>query len=298
MFINNLSRVRPRALVGTGLILAAALSVGTPVQAVPTTSVSFAVTFDASSPAGWLHTSMTSGAPTGKTLGEPIPRATRSGGSEIIPSDVRAVPGVVGSNKYVGTFPAFSASAPTYSAYTVKPTVFGAKDALAPGTKKFIFGADFKLNTGSTKGTPEDNGNNVVQRGLSPGDQYKLQVDLESGTPSVTCVVRDEGTITSNPPAVPIVAGHWVRARCQRVVAGGGENVTLTVTYPGGEIANPAKSAVTFRPIANLNYSIATSTSPVPLSIGAKVHNAATSVITPDSDQFNGQIDNVYLSIP
>ena len=96
---------------------------------------------------------MTTGAPKGLTLGTAIPRATRAGGTEIIPSDVRAVPGVVASDKYVGTFPAFSASGPKFSAYTVKPTVFGAKDALGPGTKKFIFGADFKLNTGATAGT-------------------------------------------------------------------------------------------------------------------------------------------------
>lgn len=298
MLFFHQSRVRPRALIVVSLTLGAALSAVAPVQAVPSGSVSFAVTFDSTAATGWLHTSMTSGAPKGQSLGSTIVRTTRNGGTEIVPPDVRAVPGVVAADKYVGRFPDFSVSGPTFSAYVVKPTVFGTKDALAPGTKKFTFGADFKLNAGATTGTDEDNGNNVVQRGLSPGDQYKVQVDLESGTPRVTCVLRNEGNITSNPPSVAIVAGHWVRVRCQRVVTGGGENVTLTVTYPGGEIANPAKSAATFRPLANLNFAEATSNSPVPLSIGGKVFNDGSSVITPDSDQFNGQIDNVYLNIP
>ena len=138
----------------------------------------------------------------------------------------------------------------------------------------------------------------MVQRGLSPSDQYKVQVDVASGTPSVTCVMRDEGTVTSNPPAVPIVAGHWVRVRCQRVVSRRRRERHADRDLSRWRVRQPGRSAVTFRPIANLNFAIATSTSPVPLSIGAKVHNAALSVITPDSDQFNGQIDNVYLSIP
>ncbi len=271
--------------------------VAPPAQAMPTGAVAFAMTFDTASAATWLHTSMTTGKPVGSVMGAPIPQGTRTGGTEIIPADVRAVPGVVSTDQLVGTFPAYSASPTSFSAYVVKPTVFGATEALAPGTRKFVFGADLRLNSGATTGVPADNGNNVVQRGLAGGDQYKIQADVIAGVPNVTCVIRDEGTVTAETPPVAIQAALWVRARCTRAVTGGGQHLTLSVTYPGGEVANPPASAVTFTPVANLNYATSTAIYPIPLTMGAKVNNEATGVLSADSDQFNGQLDNLFLKI-
>lgn len=284
-------------LVATATLLALCVSVVPPVHGMPTGTVTFAMTFDTTTPATWLHTTMTAGKPVGLVMGATIPQAVRPGGAEIIPTDVRAVPGVVANDKLVGVFPAYSSTPTNLSAYVVKPTVFGATEALAPGTRKFVFGADLRLNSGATTGVPADNGNNVVQRGLAGGDQYKIQADVVGGVPNVTCVIRDEGVQTAQTPAVPIQAATWVRARCTRVVTGGGQHVTLSVSYPGGEFANPPASMVTFTPVANLNYGTATAVQPIPLTMGAKVNNEATSVLLTDSDQFNGQLDNLYLKI-
>lgn len=289
---------RGRCLItAAASLVTLAIGVAPPVQAIPAGTVAFAVSFDTTSTASWLHTSLTAGKPVGSVLGAAIPRTTRSGGTEIIPADVRAVAGVVSTDQYVGLFPAYSSAPANPSAYVVKPTVFGATEALAPGARKFAFGADFRLNAGVTTGVPADNGNNVVQRGLAQGDQYKIQVDVIGGIPNVTCVVRDEGTITAEPPPVAIQAETWVRVRCTRVVTGGGQHVTLSVSYPGGEVANPPASMVTFTPVANLNYATASSLTPIPLTMGAKVNNEATTVLTTDSDQFNGQLDNLFLKI-
>ena len=47
--------------------------------------------------------------------------------------------------------------------------------------------------------------------------------------------------------------------------------------------------------MTNLDYANATATKPYPVAIGAKVN--ADGVIDPDSDQFNGRIDNAYVAI-
>lgn len=288
---------RRRLTAVAAFTLGVAITLTPSAYAEPTGTVAFAVTFDTSSAATWLHTSMTGAKPVGSVMGTPLTRVTRTGGTEIIPTDVRAVLGVVSTDRYVGVFPPYSSTPTNLSAYVVKPTVFGATEALSPGTRKFVFGADFRLNAGTTTGVPADNGNNVVQRGLAQGDQYKIQVDVIAGVPNVTCVVRDEGRVTAEPPPVPVQALTWVRARCSRVVTGGGQHVTLSVTYPGGEFANPPASMVTFTPVANLDYATASPATPIPLTMGAKVNNEATTVLTTDSDQFNGQLDNLYLKI-
>jgi hypothetical protein len=289
---------RGQFLIGAlAALVLGAVAVAPPVQAIPTSAVTFAMTFDTATAATWLHTSMTTGKPVGSAMGAAVPLGTRTGGTEMIPSDVRAVPGVVSTDTNVGMFPAYSSTPTNFSAYVVKPTVFGATEALAPGTRKFVFGADLRLNTGATTGVQADNGNNVVQRGLAGGDQYKIQADVVGGVPGVNCVVRDEGVLTAETPAVVIQPGLWVRARCTRVVTGGGQHLTLTVTYPGGEVANPPSSMVTFTTVANLNYASSSLTNPIPLTMGAKVNNEATSILSADSDQFNGQLDNLFLKI-
>jgi hypothetical protein len=294
------TRPRPLGLITFALfliLLAAAFATWSSASAIPPGTVTFAVTFDTTSPSGWLHTSMTSGKPVGSVLGAAIPRTSRPGGTETIPSYVRAVPGVSATDSSVGLFPAYSSTLTAQSAYTVRPSVFGSGEALAPGKRRFVVGADLRLDTASTTGSSADNGNNVVQRGISTGDQYKVQVDPIAGVLSVTCILRDEGTISSRPAPIAVEPGHWLRARCTRDVIGGGEQVTLNVTYPGGEIANPPSSVVTSPTVTNLDFANASASSPIPLAVGAKVNNDGTRVLASDSDQFNGRIDNAYLKI-
>jgi hypothetical protein len=186
-------------------------------------------------------------------------------------------------------------------AYAVVPNAFGANDVLAPLSKEFTFGADIKLDTGvtSTAGT-NDSGNNVVQRGLTGGDQYKIQVDMvgtpPNQVPKATCMTRSDGTIVSETPPAAITAGAWTRLRCTRTLVGADEQLTLTVSNPSGgtPVSYPDP---TVAPVVLLNFQTAGMTTPIPFSVGAKVNNNGTGLVAASTDQFNGRIDNVYVSI-
>ena len=65
---------------------------------------------------------------------------------------------------------------------------------------------------------------------------------------------------------------------------------------PERDRGNPADSTVDDRNgLTNLDYANATTTKPYPIAIGAKVNEEG--VIDPNSDQFNGRIDNAYVAI-
>jgi hypothetical protein len=258
------------------------------------TPASYAVTFDATSPSGWLHTTLTSGAPTGSVVPSTgtIPRTTWSGGSAFIPADVLAVPGVSSTDSHVGQFPAHTATGVANPvAYALTPAAFGANDVLAPGENPFTFGADVKLDTGVTADPlTNDDGNNLVQRGLSGGDQYKIQIDSD-----VTCMTRSAGTIINEAHA-DITAGTWQRIRCTRTpLVGGGEQLDLVVSAPDGTVLDTGTDSSGSRAV--LDYPTAKVGTPIPFSVGAKVGNKTPLAIEAACDQFNGRIDNVYLDI-
>jgi hypothetical protein len=184
-----------------------------------------------------------------------------------------------------------------FAAVKVTPNSFGANDVLAPGTASFTFGADIKFDSPlPADDRSADNGNNVIQRGLSLGDQYKIQIDKVGGLRKASCVVRDVGqAATSVTNSISIVASTWYRLRCSRTTVGGKDELILTVIDLG------SGTTVTSPPVAgtvlsNLDYPDATAAKPYPLAIGAKVKGNGT-LDSAASDQFNGRIDNAYLAI-
>ena len=280
----------------TGLVTAGLLLPAGPAHAAA--PYRLAVTFDGSLSASWLHVEGAGSAPTSalSTLGTgTVTRTTWTTAS--IPSYVASVPGVVAGDQKVGVFPAYATTGTNFAAVKVTPTAFGVgNDVLAPGTKDLQFGADIKFNSPMPGTRPEDDGNNVIQRGRSANDQYKVQVDKQSnGTYKASCVLRDQGAVISDVVNdTSLVPSNWYRLLCTRTTVDGKDFVTLSVENLTAGTA-PLLQSEDGLALTNLNYASATATSPFPVAIGAKVKDAGA--IDPKSDQFNGRIDNAYLAI-
>jgi hypothetical protein len=177
-----------------------------------------------------------------------------------------------------GEFPAWDGTAPYQrAAVTVLSKESG--DPLSPGARDFELGARFNLDSKTQGG--RDNGNNLVQRGLFHDNaQYKLQVDGGK----VSCRVKgSRGAQTLRSP-VTVRAGAWYATSCAR----DGDRLVLKVTRPDG---SGSTRSVAFRA-----GSITMRSSSVRVSIGAKVGRSGA-VMAGDADQFNGLIDDAYVTI-
>lgn len=142
-------------------------------------------------------------------------------------------------------------------------------DALNPGTGPISFGATVRLAPGQTS-----TGENLVQKGFSTtgGSQYKLQIDGYAGQPSCAVVGVASATIYLVKSPTSVADGQWHRISC--VLAGGGLAIRVDGATRGWRAV-----PVTLR-IANND----------PLRIGGK----GTS---PNNDQFDGEIDNVWVTV-
>ncbi|MGC3994501.1 MAG: hypothetical protein QM779_10405 [Propionicimonas sp.] len=148
-----------------------------------------------------------------------------------------------------------------------------------PGERDFSFGADVLLH--SDAADAEDNGDNVIQRGLAADPtQFKLQVD--HGVPS--CVVAGDGGRV-------IAKGHkldsevWYSLACART----GDTLVLTVTR--GDSSDLPATASGSGPIGAVTID-----ADRPVSMGRKVTAWGEPVVN-QPDQFNGVMDAVWVSI-
>ena len=282
----------------TGLVTAGLLLPASPANAAAPYRV--AITYDSATVANWLHVDGTGTAPTAALTTSGTGTVTRTTWTTAtIPSYVASVPGVVAGDQKVGVFPAYAASGNNFAAVKVTPNAFGANDVLAPGTKKLEFGADIKFNSPMPGTRAADNGNNVIQRGISTGDQFKIQVDSTGGGTvfNATCILRDGGTVISEAKVstTNIAASTWYRLFCSRTTVAGKDSVTLSVQNL--DAGTPADTkTVAGSALTNLDYGTASATTPIPLTMGAKVNNGGN-VDSGNSDQFNGRIDNGYMAI-
>ena len=151
---------------------------------------------------------------------------------------------------------------------------------LSPGHHDFEFGARFLLDRASEVGQ-EDNGNNLVQRGLGDDlSQYKLQVDHRR----VSCRIAGDLGGVEPKSRMAVDPGHWYSATCARV----GRTVTLTVRrLDGGQTDRVALRGDT---------GSVTASGSTPLAVGGKVTDQGK-VIRGKSDQFNGLVDDVFLEV-
>jgi hypothetical protein len=160
-------------------------------------------------------------------------------------------------------------------------------DPLSPGSQTFTFGADVLLDAGTTgvhRTGSTDNGDNVVQRGLyGQQSQYKIQVD--GRRPS--CRVKGRGGAVTVWSTTTLAAGTWYGLRCTR----SGKTVSLQVRRYSSTGA-VVSTTTTKRRGATGSVSAPRS---VPISVGGKL--TSDGQVAHDSDQFNGRVDNVVLSI-
>lgn len=157
-------------------------------------------------------------------------------------------------------------------------------DQLSPGLQPLVWGADFMLDARSRAKTGVDNGDNLVQRGLS--DQaalYKAELDRDRAGCTVIGTAG-ELRVTTREQAQP---GIWYRLRCRRV------DNTLSVSLQPLEAREPATpyTAIAKGPIGAIVMKRG-----IPLSIGGKLKPDG-SIFRSATDQFNGRIASPLVDI-
>lgn len=249
-----------------------------------------AVSFDGDSPQSWLLASGGSWATDVVTSGAGA--FTRAAGQA--PPAWAGLPATPDEGS--AALPTYEKSGTDFAALTLTPRDEKSTALLAPGRREFALSVDVRLDpsTPLTKGRAEDNGNNVLQRGLAGSDQMKIQVDAHDGQLVPTCVLRDGGIDTAEVVGAALAADAWYRLTCTRTVDGLAEVVYLVVEPLDGGAA--AVTGFRGSSVTNLDFREATPKKPIPLSVGAKV-KATGELFEGASDQFNGDVDNVVLAI-
>lgn len=164
-------------------------------------------------------------------------------------------------------------------------------DPLNPGSGNFTWQADFSID--DNLGTEAIDGDNLVQRGLSPEKQWKLSVDEHRAQ----CFVRTtaNGTLAETPAVViPKQTSNirWYRAICNRSLTG---VLTLRVyAYWNNHHAWLAYRSSTAAVHASGSLAMDRT---IPVSIGGKLNDAGAIQFSPSTDQFNGKVDNVILTV-
>lgn len=217
-------------------------------------------------------------------------KVTRDGGDLIV------VPSRQGQGRAIDTPDFDGASNGPRAMVKVVDSAVGNGDSLSPGTGRFMFGADFRLDAVST-GSPNDNGNNLIQRGLAgSSDQYKIQVDSTTLGFRPSCGLAQKISDTETRTAavtssVVVEPDQWYRVRCTR--AAGTLRIVVTPYAADGSPGTAVTTSRTNIPVIDLTWP---TTAPiVPMSIGGKLNPDGT--IVNQSDQFNGAIDNAILTL-
>ncbi len=218
----------------------------------------------------------------GLTVGTDVQRVENAGTGSV-DVDVRAsgtatvevVEGPEGGHAI--RFPAYTGAATAPAAVLVAADQ--SDGTLDPGAADFTFGASFSLDEKSS-GSDADNGDNLVQRGTfdSPG-QFKIQID--HGVPS--CRILGEAGEVFVKAEGPVDPASWYAVTCERTSS----EVTLKVrALDGGAGEGTWTTSGTTGTI---------SLQGLPLTIGGKTAPDGTPVASPD--QFNGAVDDVFLSV-
>jgi hypothetical protein len=202
-------------------------------------------------------------------------RSLEAGGGQII-----QVPSGNGTSAL--RFPAYSPEVQSPRLVLVINPV-GATDLLNPEAKDFSFGADIRLNEVSS-GKGDDNGDNVLQRGLfADANQYKLQVDKR--VPSCTVKAGKAELFVKFDKGLD---EGWFRVRCTYEAGSLTLSVSRILTDRVEELGKETGS----KSLGPVGFSART-----PATIGGKLGSNGELVLN-QSDQFNGELDNVFVDIP
>lgn len=181
-------------------------------------------------------------------------------------------------------FPAFSADENAYPRAILAVTNIGVSDAMKPGNHNFTWGAEFRLDDQS-QGTGVDNGNNLVQRGLSSHPTF-FKLELDQLQPS--CTVRGEDGELVVRSSEFVDPGTWYRVRCERTAT----DLAVYVTALDGDGTNRTSASHETGVVGAVSIQ-ETST---PLTVGGKI-GADGNVLRAATDQFNGLVVDPYLLI-
>ena len=166
------------------------------------------------------------------------------------------------------------------------------RDVLAPGRSDFAWSAAFKVDAQSAEhaGASHDNGDNLLQRGLYHGTQFKLDVDDHRPGCRLRGSTGYRGAVRVVSP-VTVSANRWYRATCTR--SGSKLTITLAVFAADGSATRRwSRSATSKVGFGTLTWGDIHT----PVTIGGKLTSSST-LTSMSSDQFNGVVDNPQLRI-
>lgn len=163
---------------------------------------------------------------------------------------------------------------------------FGDRAAWSPHARRFSFAASFVLYPGAWRTSGTDNGNNLIQRGLSRKDaahQYKIELDPRRGAIRPACHLRGSaGGVTAH-LSTAIAPWAWYRVRCERT----GTAVVLTLwRLAGGTLRRLER--------VHLSDSPGDVDPNGRLTVGGK---AGPRGIETQTDQLNGAVDDIRMAI-
>jgi hypothetical protein len=189
-------------------------------------------------------------------------------------------------------FPTFNSTRSAPRA-VIRVSSSGPSDDLSPGSADFSWGADFEMSAGVTASKSSgshDNGDNLVQRGLFTETQYKLQLDGDQPSCRLRGSTGSAGAVTVQAPVV-VRPGSWYGATCWR--SGSTLGVSVVLYDSAGQVSRAWNASRT----SSVGFGQVTySSSSIPLSVGGKLADTGA-IATSASDQFNGSVDNVFVTV-
>lgn len=186
-------------------------------------------------------------------------------------------------NRWAIDFPAFTSDADRYPRAVVVVSNAGFDDQLDPAGRDFVWGADIHVDELSS-GNAVDNGDNVVQRGIS-SDETFFKAELDDDRAACTATGRS-GTliVRANEFVRP---GRWYRLRCSLA----GDQLAVFVTELDADGTGRSYASRVDGRVGTIAFTDAT----IPLTVGGKVGDDGR-VMRSATDQFNGLVANPFLA--
>ncbi|QCW51432.1 hypothetical protein FE634_15330 [Nocardioides dongxiaopingii] len=176
-------------------------------------------------------------------------------------------------------FPDFTTD-PEYPRAVVRLQTVATGD-VNPGSADLVWGATVKIDAVS-KGNAVDNGDNIIQRGLS-SDPVIFKAEVDGDRPA--CLLRGAAGELIVRADLVMDPSHWYTVQCRR----SGDTLTVfTLDHDTDETTARQVEG----PVGALDFPDAT----VPVTIGGKLSHEGA-IIASSTDQFNGLMSEPYVKI-